>query len=108
MKKIALILAAASFALVSCGQPAAQPAPVIYGEEVEDCDAEDMVEGDSDCYGVDLKRSKKHKKIGYDKTGRPIYQKKSSRSYSSSRSSSRSSGYSSSSSRSSSSSGRRR
>lgn len=66
--KSLLILGAVSLALVACGpaQPnypqTAAVAVADPGYEVEDCDADDLIEGDEDCYGVDLKKKKKHKK----------------------------------------------
>lgn len=47
--------------------------------EVEDCDAGDMLEGDSDCAGYDGHSTKKHKATKPKKTSKPkIYKPRSS------------------------------
>lgn len=43
--------------------------------EVEDCDAGDMLEGDSDCAGYDGHSIKKHKATKPKKTSRPKFSK---------------------------------
>jgi hypothetical protein len=65
MKKLVLIMMALMLvSLSACSNTSrVNNSPVRQSNnnnEVEDCDADDLLEGDEDCYGVDLKK-KKHK-----------------------------------------------
>ena len=62
--------AALALALTACGST------TTYDDdystyEVEDCDAEDVLEGDSDCAGYDGHSTKKHKATKPKKTSKP-------------------------------------
>lgn len=103
MRKSVLLAGSLAFLLTACGSPVPQPdqfdtQTYSQSSDDEDCDAGDMMEGDSDCYGVDLKSKKKKAKkkaSSYYSSSKPkksysSYSSKKS-SYGSSRSSSRSS-----------------
>lgn len=65
MRKTVLVAGSLAFLLTACGQVPAAPQQYdtsSYSSD-EDCDAEDLAEGDSDCYGIDLKSKKKKKKV---------------------------------------------
>lgn len=54
MKKFLILTTAAALVLSACGQPRNDypPQPVQTQQvEQEDCDADDLAEGDEDCYG---------------------------------------------------------
>lgn len=58
---------ALAFTLTACGSTVSYDEPSRY--EVEDCDVDDMLEGDSDCAGYDDGHSTKKHKATKPKTG---------------------------------------
>lgn len=65
--------AALALTLTACGSTATYDDDSTY--EVEDCDADDMLEGDSDCAGYDGHSTKKHKATKPKKASKPTISK---------------------------------
>lgn len=59
LRKFFVMMLLVVFALSACGQSKTTVRSVNQDSQVEDCDLEDTMEGDEDCYGVDLKKKKK-------------------------------------------------
>jgi hypothetical protein len=73
MKKFTILTMILLLLLTACGrvQKTVVNTPTSNNSnqhKIEDCDKEDLLEGDEDCYGIDLKKNKHGKKSAFSKS----------------------------------------
>lgn len=82
MKKLMILITSLALVLTACNNTTRRtvtndaPQQSQSNQQAEDCDADDLLEGDEDCYGVDLEGSKKKYKNKVAKVNKKVSQVK--------------------------------